>query len=220
MNHPWDNLIVLDACRFDFFRRYNSIKGRLYRMVTRGTVTNDWLKASFPGFYSDTIYVSANSHVSTHDVQGWRGSEHFAYVEEVHSYAWDEAIGTVHPKDVVSAALRVRTCFPGFRMIVHFMQPHGPYIGQTYFSPDLLPAYFDGRSLDWVSLRKAYRDNLLLVLRETQRLVEGMEGTTVITSDHGELLGEYFLVMHWRWLYLKELAFVPWLVVDSREQVR
>ena len=215
MSQRWDDLIVLDACRFDFFHRYNFIKGRLYKVATKGTTTNDWLKANFPDFYPDTVYVSGNPHISNHSVQGWKGSEHFAHVEEVHSYAWDRPLGTVRPRDMVRGALRIKSRFPDFRMIAHFMQPHEPYLGETRFAHGIRRAYFDETTLDWTSLRKAYRDNLLAVLREIHMLIDRLEGNTVITSDHGELLGEYFLFHHWRWLYVKELAEIPWLQVED-----
>jgi len=39
-------------------------------------------------------------------------------------------------------------------------------------------------------LRKAYRENLEIVLRYVAVLCYELSGTIVITSDHGELLGE------------------------------
>ena len=57
----WDNLLVLDACRYDMFERYADLPGRLEYRDTRGTSTTEFLKANFAGRdLRDTVYVTAN----------------------------------------------------------------------------------------------------------------------------------------------------------------
>ena len=72
-------------------------------------------------------------------------------------------------------------------------------------------------------LKEAYRDNLRLVLKHAADLVPMLEGKVVITSDHGEALGEHGLFLHplfrpyfphrsWG-LAVAELRIVPWFEV-------
>jgi len=63
-------------------------------------------------------------------------------------------------------------------------------------------------------LRKAYEDNLKLVLEEVKKLVKNLEGKIVVTSNHGECFGEKFIIEHPTGIYIKELVEVPWLIVE------
>ena len=64
-------------------------------------------------------------------------------------------------------------------------------------------------------LRRAYTHNLIRVMAEASRLIDNLpEGDVVITSDHGELLGEKGYWGHGRPRpRLPELIEVPWLEV-------
>jgi hypothetical protein len=161
--------------------------------------------------------------------------------------AWDDDRQTVHPETVVEAALDARERFPNKRLIVHFMQPHYPFIGEvgqtvdargwradasgTDGGPD------DGRAVEgdsvWQRLRKgddldievvwdAYRENLDVALEHAETLVEELPGRTVLSADHGNLVGERFRPIpsrrkygHPYGVYLSELVRVPWFVVES-----
>jgi len=60
-------------------------------------------------------------------------------------------------------------------------------------------------------LEKAYEDNLRLVLKVVKKMVNEMKliGKVVLTSDHGELLGENGFYMHPSYLNLPEQRIVP-----------
>ncbi|KXB01998.1 hypothetical protein AKJ44_01685 [candidate division MSBL1 archaeon SCGC-AAA261F17] len=63
------------------------------------------------------------------------------------------------------------------------------------------------------TLYEAYENNLRAALAEVKKLAERLPGKTVVTSDHGELLGEDGLYGHgWRHPLLRE---VPWLEVEK-----
>ena len=47
MKEDWDNLIVLDACRYDMFKEINTIKGNLERGISRGSATSQFLIENF-----------------------------------------------------------------------------------------------------------------------------------------------------------------------------
>lgn len=71
-------------------------------------------------------------------------------------------------------------------------------------------------------LQAVYVENLERVLEHVERLVERLDGKTVITADHGELLGETTNLYsrltgdryeHPGYVWTPELRLVPWLVV-------
>ncbi|KXA91778.1 hypothetical protein AKJ64_04505 [candidate division MSBL1 archaeon SCGC-AAA259E17] len=66
-------------------------------------------------------------------------------------------------------------------------------------------------------LRRAYKKNLQMALKTITKLMPILTGKTVITADHGELLGEENLFGHFHRLrsqnpYLRE---IPWFEVTK-----
>jgi hypothetical protein len=59
-----------------------------------------------------------------------------------------------------------------------------------------------------------YAENLNCVLTHIVDLIHHLKGKVVITSDHGELLGEYGVYGHTPNSNLKILRQVPWLEVE------
>ncbi|MCB0302521.1 MAG: hypothetical protein KDI38_01930 [Calditrichaeota bacterium] len=240
MAESWDYLIILDACRYDYFARSypRYLSGDLQKRISRGSSTSNWLLENFTGFYDDTVYVSTNPHCSDHEIHGFQGSEHFHHIEHVWKYAWDEKLDTVVPGEVTRAALKLKAQYPDKRMIIHYIQPHGPWIGKTRISGaevELAPALStsgDGKwtvdirvwemvregRFDIAKLKQAYQDNLDLVLAEVQQLVAQLDGRIVVSADHGEAFGERFIISHPPYIYTKELIEVPWLVIEKAKQ--
>lgn len=64
-------------------------------------------------------------------------------------------------------------------------------------------------------LRKAYEKNLRAVLEEASKTARRVPGKVVITSDHGEYLGENELYEHLAWCEDPILREVPWLEVED-----
>jgi hypothetical protein len=71
------------------------------------------------------------------------------------------------------------------------------------------------------SVWKAYRENLELVLDSVKTLLEADTGKAVITSDHGNLLGDWVGPIptraygHPHNLYTDGLLEVPWLIIEG-----
>ena len=132
MQDPWDCLIVLDACRYDYFAEVWTEflpAGELTKVHSAGSSTVEWRDNSFPSYYDDIVYVSANPYInSVRAVEGFLAREHFQRVEDVWSDGWDAAKGTVLPQSVTEAALRVVRGDSPRRLIVHYLQPHSPYL--------------------------------------------------------------------------------------------
>ena len=44
----FDTLIILDAQRFDFFKKYSKFKGKLIKAHSKAAHTYEWLEKTFP----------------------------------------------------------------------------------------------------------------------------------------------------------------------------
>ena len=128
-------LVVLDACRFDAFReRYGDhLDGELERAVSAAGNTPNYLRRTWTGEY-DLTYVSANPQV-TDEADRLRGTdyrptEHFREVVDVWAEHWDHETGTTPPEPVTRVALDRLDAAADPRMVVHYMQPHSPFVGE------------------------------------------------------------------------------------------
>jgi hypothetical protein len=223
----WDNLVILDACRYDRFAEQSTLDGTLEFRISRASATREWVRTNFAGrTLHDVVYVSANPNYRK--VADEIGAEVHAYVD-----VWDEdylqADGNVVPPDAVTKCARdAAERFPDKRLLVHYVQPHYPFLGPTgqeEFDPT--------KTLKQVSretnftddrLARAYRENVDLVLDEAERLLDALPGKTVVSADHGELLGERLSPVplraygHPNGVYVEELVKVPWLVWSDGER--
>ncbi|WP_436932535.1 hypothetical protein [Halosimplex halobium] len=233
MDADWDNLIILDACRYDMFSAVNTINGDLTTKLSQGSHTQEFLRSNFrDGPYWDTIYTSANP-----QVQKCKVERKFAKCVRLWETNWDETLRTVHPRDVRDSAIDVSEKYPHKRHIVHFIQPHYPFIGDrgkridqgTITGDGIITDRRDERNV-WEKLEagqlsqqtvwEAYVENLEVTLPYVEELVDQLPGKTVITSDHGNALGRRGVYGHPNRCFMKELVTVPWLIVpfDQRRE--
>lgn len=132
INEEWDVAIILDACRFDSFKKLHGEfleNGKLEKRLGFSE-TVDWLKNSFPADkYLDIVYVSSNPFVNSRGVKKevFNASKKFAKVYDVWDWGWSGELGTVPPEEVTATAIRARAEYPYKRLIVHYVQPHYPY---------------------------------------------------------------------------------------------
>lgn len=234
MEEEWDNLIILDACRYDDFKAINEIEGELESRISMATDSPGFIRTNFNGKdLSDTVYVTANPHVGKID----DGVFHAVIDSPLNDFS--DELGTVPPEKVTEAALDVMERFPDKRIVIHYMQPHDPPIGEggreirdsvdlTGWSPDrseekdhrLMNLLAEGE-VDLEEAREAYRENLEIVLGEVKRLLEEIDGKSVVTADHGEMFGESpypllgKLYEHWKKPRTLELCKVPWFIVEN-----
>jgi hypothetical protein len=227
-NEDWDNLIILDACRYDMFDQEHSLSGRLESRISKGSHTSEFLAANFAGRdLRDTVYVTASpmyyrnqEHLGTtfHDVVNvWRDA------------GWHDESRTVLPDTMADFATRTAKKYPEKRLIVHCLQPHYPFIGsigREHFDLDKLNfEWSDARQgtleISDEILWQAFRENLTLVLPHVEELLGELPGRTVVTSDHGQMIGERSSPVpmieygHPPGLYTDELVKVPWLIHDN-----
>lgn len=236
VEQEWDNLIILDACRYDAFKEVNTINGKLSCIKSRGTDTTEFLINNFGGKYRNIIYITANVYVDLL----LRGR--FYRIVSVWDDGWDDMLGTVHPSTMVEYTIKVLEEYPDRRLIIHFIQPHWPFIGETkiLYSDaakdlrDIAKGLYKIPRPDFWSLVekgeinkedawKAYKDNLILVLRYVKKLLKHLHGKTVITADHGEAFGEKLYPLlpikiwgHMPSVRIDALTNVPWLEVKNK----
>lgn len=57
----WDNLLILDACRYDVFAAADGLDGTLKPVYSRASRTSEFLRVNYAGgTHRDTVYVTAN----------------------------------------------------------------------------------------------------------------------------------------------------------------
>jgi len=232
----WDNLIILDACRYDDFidhTRFDSVQSRR----SLGSDSREFTVRNFGGEHHDIVYVTANPYTASH-------SGEFHHIISLLGDGWDEEYNTVLPGTVASAAREAVSRYSNKRIIAHFMQPHLPAIGPMRHElpgkdfhpaesanadlPEVLPTWsslrFGINNVTVKKVRRAYLENLERVLDIAEPLAKELPGKTVITADHGELFGERLWPIPVRgWMHpsgvrIEELVKVPWVEVDGERR--
>jgi len=217
----WDYLIILDACRADYFEWCNNIEGEYHRVLSNSSCTQEWLKNN-EKYARESIVFAGNPQISLY----WK--EIAKCLVEVWDFGWSEEHSTVLPNTVTDIA--ISTAKP--KSIIWYMQPHFPAIGRIkltpylskekskyYFADTLVEKMLKNREITLDQYKIAYWENLRKVLGEVQRLLDHLSGTIIITADHGEFLGEKDRFLHPCGLKDKELIEVPLLLIEKRNNV-
>lgn len=230
----WDVLVVLDACRVDLLREVAAdyeFVGDIETFYSLGSKSPTWMRRNFGPEYAEersrTAYVTGNPFSKMFD-----GSE-FAYFDEVWRYAWDDDLHTIPARPLTDAAIETwrRDEDDVDRMIVHYMQPHVPFVPEpelgSYGGPEDFGDSFNdlwnqaGYTLSEDRVWRAYRDNLRYVLEDVELLLENMAAErVVITADHANAFGEFGFWGHPSEMLLPSIRMVPWVTtraVDSGE---
>lgn len=270
-SHQWDFLFILDACRYDYYEKIHSkyLGGVLKKVISPASETLEWCKKVFTsGDFSDIIYVSANPYINSKvQIRGFNPKAHFYRIIDVWDFGWSDQLNTVPPEEVNKAVLEAIRKYPDRRFIIHYLQPHAPYIcfaklgfrqysgfrrkSRNVRSPikqilsraltklgksPYIPKYcifkgrqffgleFHARHFTWLKLGKkelhlAYKSNVEYVLESLSKLLIKMEKDLegkrlVITSDHGEFLGEKETYSHFQGSRNPILTEVPWVELE------
>ena len=230
MDEDWDTLILLDACRYDMFAEQVPFDGKLDSRISLGSTSEEFLRQNFSdGTYHDTVYVNANAYLPKLGLD--QDKTFHAVIDLLED--WDDELETAHPKTVTQTALDAHQRFPNKRLIVHYMQPHIPFIGEygqklqneiDYWSV-WKPLRSGETSFTHEDVWRAYSENLDVVFGFVEDLLKRVDGKTVISADHGNMIGERQgpiptrqMYGHPWGVYTPELVRVPWFVVDSVER--
>jgi len=230
----WDVLIVLDACRVDLLKQVASEYEFIENVETRksvDTMTPVWMEKTFTEEYAneiaDTYYLCSNP--ASDSVLS---SSDFAKLDEIWRHKWDTEIGNVRAESVTRRAITIGRDENPNRLIVHYNQPHWPFI------PALETSDGEGIQLSdfgehqehrvWERLRrgeiskeevwKGYRENLSYVLDSVSVLLNNIDAdSVVITSDHGNALGEWGIYGHPMHMPVPSIREVPWVETTATD---
>lgn len=234
----WDVLVILDACRFDLMQEvaveYDWLP-KVRRHYSPASMSPQWLEQMTRPKYLDemaeTALISANPFTRENFVRAdeWSG------LDDVWRYAWDDTHGTVLPRDVTDATIRQHRSQNHGRLIAWYLQPHIPFVGsdwsEGFDSTEIFGRdggedmdrgmwdRFDDGAISFEELWQGYRENLKFVLDDVRLLLENVDGRVVISSDHGNAIGEWGIVGHPRYSVVPALRRVPWIeLLASDEQ--
>ncbi len=269
LTRNWDLLVVLDTCRVDALtavaEEYDFISS-VDSIWSVGSRSDEWLSQTFDREFDETIaetaYVSANpyTHAVFHEGDyapsgfhppatwpAWNVADidDFAVFDEVWRGGTDDDLGVCPPSTVTDRAIRASREADPDRLIVHYMQPHRPYISdrvgesergtretgesaadadnetatESRLDPNTKPfAALKAGIIDRDSVWKRYLDNLRLALDSVERLLENVDAdTAVITADHGEAFGEYGLYEHPVGCPVPWVRRVPWVETTATD---
>ena len=237
MDADWDNLLILDACRPEYLEEYVPDDWTVERRRSQAPESREFMRRNFEGDrHHDTVYVTANPYAFELPTDLFHARR---LLLDTH---WNEDHRTVLPGDVVAAAREAATAYPYKRLIVHFMQPHFPFLGPTgrTFDHEGIEIHLPRKERDeapdpWrrqmfvgdvghERLLRAYRENHEFVVPHVRDLIEALGGRTVVTADHANLVGEWTLPVplrtygHPEGLHKDELLTVPWVTFEGRRR--
>lgn len=227
----WGNLIILDAARHDTYQEM--INQNADSRITAESCSKGFIRENFSeGNWSDTVVVTANPYYSKQEFKKLTGKpphKVFETVFQLWETDWDEEHGTVMPEKVVETTKTANKLFPDKRKIIHFMQPHHPFLESSINDP----GFGDAKQKDvshekvWEKTSKGkvkhedtlegYKANHRLLKDALQELSKILDKKTMVTADHGNLVGE-------RGFYgppcrskLEPLRKVPWDSLENLE---
>lgn len=195
LHEDWDIMILLDACRYDTLAAEHAdreLPGSVRAERSPATTTAVWVDKTFGGAgeLHDVVYLDANGRYSIVDTE----SSLHAYIPAwTTDDAGSDSPNIVPPDGMADTLVKTANDYPNKRILAHFVQPHTPFLGEGAID---IPRGPNARTLvrdhgiSRTALNDAYRENLSLALDEVERILDDLNGTVVLTSDHGELLGE------------------------------
>lgn len=226
LDKDWDVCIILDACRYDMFCDAVSERGwdgTTEYITSLGSSTEEWTYGTFLERHEDDlVYATANLRL------GILADELNSKLVDYQFTERDAFDGvTTHPETTTDLALEVANNYPDKRLLVHYLQPHEPFLPSSKRLPAAKYRHtIEPRppTVDREWIYPAYHENLDLVLDEVERLIENLPepvGRVAITADHGELLGEPVGPLrvpcydHPTGIRTEELTKVPWHIFDA-----
>lgn len=221
MDKNWDNLILLDSYRADYFEEYSSISGELSTISSKGTWSLEFIVNNFQGSeFHDTIVVTSNPYYKRYSKLSQDTFYSIIYCEKTE--------GIQSFDDVSKKAIEMNEKYPDKRLIIHYMKPHAPHIGETSdrlrdeysdVYPGMFMLYRSGVIQKHV-LEQSYIDTISIIEPKVQEVLNKIDGKSVVSADHGENLGEkhHGLTQVGHGNPTPECYRVPWLEIECSER--
>ena len=203
-------LIILDACRLDIFQEviqeYDQLKGVLHEVDSEATCTPHWYNKHW-SHKNKVVLISANPQ------PWWKGANFAARNFRTNVRAWNEDNDTNRVNSTLRYLLNyIKKSEGDTHYMVHCVPPHLPFLGEK--GVELFDSLTQGEKVegqkiyrliekygretgDWGRVRECYKENLRIALVDIiENMSELKNYRVVITSDHGELIGEDGLYDH------------------------
>jgi len=260
----WDILLVIDACRFDYFKKYYKEilgnVGNLQKTLSPSTFTIGWLIDLFNEKKENVIFICSESvsnkikdiskklkHGKDYDINSC-----FDKIVDVWKDNYDAENDTVWPDAVTNTTIKIVKENPNKKIITKYWQVHEPYLyymnkgevniplkpflrgvwrkllyevisDETYWTIINKLNLPQGSWHGYIWLKygregiiNGYVNDLKMMLGHVKKIMKFFPNKNiVVTSDHGERLGEWGRYSHGgrRNKIIKE---VPWLEIKRR----
>lgn len=202
-------IIILDACRYDFYSKFREAK----KVRSEGTSTPTWLKNTFVRKSYDLIWIG-----EVHQIQ--ENTSVFGKFKEIRNLVELTDHPSCYPYSVTEEASKNQD----ENLIIHYFKPHAPYFWEFpskekggyrvkvreegYNTPEHI-----GETLGEREMKNLYEKNVLFAIQEYERLLKMSDRSYyVVTSDHGELMGENKSFGHSSGKSDPKLREVPWRI--------
>jgi hypothetical protein len=160
---------------------------------------------------------------------GYIPNNHFMNLVEVWRESWDEDLGVCPPEPVTKTSIDLSSKAGTNRIVTHYFQPHGPFIGENRKTGSIegYDSDVEGGAVEkgiWSAvkngeiskkkLRSMYQSNLDRALAAVAELIRQTDYEKyIIMGDHGEALGEYGQYYHS--IEHPKVRVVPWATVEG-----
>jgi hypothetical protein len=229
-DRDWDVLVLLDCATIDMMTdvadEYPFVDN-VGEHTSTGTCSDEWMRHTFTASHREemarTLHVTANTSSDRH-----LRDDRFLHLEEVWRDGWDETLGTIPARAVTDRAIRLHRELDPDRTIVHYMQPHLPFVTHDIESNTVTPVGVRGEGLTLGELHDegygrdtlwgASLDNLRYVLDDVELLLHSIDARDVVlSSDHGQAFGEDGVWAHPCYTYVDVLKRVPWCLTSASD---
>jgi len=197
----YDNLIIIDACRHDLYTE--TINEDADYIISPASRSEEFIYKTFNNTdFQEHVLINANAFnlpPKYQEIHGRQTSEDFHTVFQTILENWNKELGTTEPEMVRKNAETAEKLYPDKKKIIWFIQPHIPFINSSLTEKGKEIGDSKENNI-WTQAKKGelkhsdiwpeYRENLEIVMKEVEKLVENLEGRTVLISDHGNLVGE------------------------------
>lgn len=219
---------------------------------SRAGSSPDWIAHTFDRDYEaiiqDTAYLTANPHAETVlDDQKYIPNKHspaatrfyrcgqwnqvtpstLGRFERIWKYQSDDKTGGLGehtpPRVITDRGIDVMRNHNFDNVILHYMQPHYPYISNAIEEGRELRTYErNPRQLKKVGKQKvyqAYLDDLRYVLDDIELLITNVNAeNVVISADHGDAFGEWRMFGHDPGRIHPKVRYVPWVETSAEDR--
>jgi hypothetical protein len=152
----------------------------------------------------------------------------FEYLYEYEPVGEDGPLGHTDggtpPRYVTDRGIAVCREYDFDRIILHYLQPHPPYISNAIDSNRELKKHekdwwgYLGETGDYETVWDTYLDELRYVLDDVELLLENIDSETVaISADHGESFGEFWEYGHKTGSINPVVRNVPWVETSGED---